>query len=138
VLAYSWAFGDGSSGTGSTSTHVYTAAGSYSVKLTVSDGDGGSGTATTSVTIESATSYAEDARDEASAAPTSSYKSSSDKTKVVDGFDEIADHIAAGETKDALKDIKTLETTVKNKVTDSTLKASLLDSLKRLKTALGG
>ena len=138
VLAYSWTFGDGSSGTGSTSTHVYTAAGSYSVKLTVSDGDGGSGTATTSVTIESATSYAEDARDEASAAPTSSYKSSSDKTKIVNGLDEIADHIAAGETKDALKDIKTLETTVKNKVTDSTLKASLLDYLARLKTALGG
>lgn len=138
VLTYSWAFGDGSSGTGSTSTHVYTAAGSYSVKLTVSDGDGGSGTATTTVTIEAAASYAEDARDEASAAPTSSYKSTSDKTKVVNGFDEIADHIAAGETKDALNDIKPLENTVKNKVTDATLKASLLETLKRLRTALGG
>ena len=138
VLTFSWTFGDGSSGTGSSATHVYTAAGSYSVKLTVSDGDGGTGTAETTVAVEAASSYAEDARDEASAAPTSSYKSTSDKTKVVSGFDEIADHIAAGETKDALKDIKTLETTVKNKVTDSTLKSSLLDSLARLKTALGG
>ncbi len=138
VPSYAWTFGDGSTGTGSTATHAYTADGSYSVKLTVTDGDGGSGTATTTVTIEAPSSYAEDTRDEAANAPSSSFKNKNDQGKIVGDFDDIIDHIDAGETSAALKDIDKLMKTIEHKVTDDTLKDSLLASLGRLKTALGG
>jgi hypothetical protein len=40
IVAYAWAFGDGSSGSGSATGHNYTEAGIYSVTLTVTDNDG--------------------------------------------------------------------------------------------------
>ena len=49
VVAYDWAFGDGSTGSGATISHLYSAAGSYSAQLTVTDNAGF--TATRSVAI---------------------------------------------------------------------------------------
>jgi len=51
IVAYSWAFGDGSSGTGVTSSHTYTTAGNYAAALTVRDDAGGTDSATHSVSV---------------------------------------------------------------------------------------
>jgi len=138
VLSYAWTFGDGSSGTGLSATHTYTTAGSYSVKLTVSDGDGGSGTSTTTVTIKSPASYAEDLRDKVSSAPRTAFRRNSDRSHIVSDLEDLIDHIEDGKIKRALRDIRDLERAIKRRVTDSTLKADLLEDLGRLKDALGG
>jgi ELWxxDGT repeat protein len=51
TLAYTWAFGDGSTGSGAAPTHAYTTVGAFTATVTVSDGKGGSNSATAGVTI---------------------------------------------------------------------------------------
>jgi len=138
VVTLGWDFGDGSSGTGATATHVYTSSGTYTVKLTVTDGDGGTGTATTSITVSKPASVATTARADAASAPASSFNGKHDQKKIVDGLDEIIKHLNAGKTQDALKDIAAVTKDVDKKVTDATLRASLLAALDHLKSALGG
>ena len=53
-LAYTWAFGDGTTASGAQPTHTFSSAGSYAVTLTVSDGSGSdSDTATATVQAQS-------------------------------------------------------------------------------------
>jgi PKD repeat protein len=138
AITLTWDFGDGSSGTGTTATHVYTASGTYTVKLTAKDGDGGTGTATKSIIVSKPAAVATTARADAANAPSSSFKGKADQKKIVDGLDEIIAHLDAGQTQDALKDIKAVSKDVDLKVSDATLRANLLAALAHIKSALGG
>lgn len=57
ALAYSWAFGDGSTATGETAEHTYSQGGGYEITLTVDDGHN-TDEATRSVTVLPATALA--------------------------------------------------------------------------------
>lgn len=51
IVAYDWAFGDGSSASGATVSHVYGTAGSFTATLKVTDSSGLSATKSTTVTV---------------------------------------------------------------------------------------
>ncbi len=51
IVAYDWAFGDGTTGAGATPSHAYAATGAKTVTLTVTDDGGLTDTATTTATI---------------------------------------------------------------------------------------
>jgi PKD repeat protein len=51
IVAWSWAFGDGTTSTSRSPTHLYTAGGTYKPKLTVTDNQGAAGSITHIITI---------------------------------------------------------------------------------------
>jgi hypothetical protein len=51
IVAWKWAFADGTSSTSRSPTHLYKAGGTYKVRLTVTDNRGGTGTITHSVSL---------------------------------------------------------------------------------------
>ncbi len=59
VVAYAWAFGDGTTGTGRSPTHIYPRAGTYTVGLTVTDNDGLNASNSSTVTLLVASGAAE-------------------------------------------------------------------------------
>jgi PKD repeat protein len=58
VVAYAWAFGDGTTASGASATKVYDHPGTYAVTLTVTDDRGATGSATTSVEVAPAPNQA--------------------------------------------------------------------------------
>ncbi len=138
VLSYSWSFGDSSTATGSTTTHAYSTAGNYTVTLTVTDNDGGVGTTTTTVSVTTPQGAASEASTIVTDAPTTSFSKSPDQSFLAGWFETLANDIADGKIKQALKDIETIRDQIDKRVTDSTLKQQLLDYLDTIEEELTG
>lgn len=51
IVAYAWAFGDGSTGSGITTSHTYVTAGSFTATLQVTDSSGMTATRSTTITV---------------------------------------------------------------------------------------
>jgi hypothetical protein len=61
-MAWNWQFGDGGQSDQENPIHTYTAAGTYTVSLTITNADGCDNTTTREVTVDEATSTAEQRR----------------------------------------------------------------------------
>jgi PKD repeat protein len=132
TLTYKWEFGDGNTSTSASTVHAYSSPGNYTAKFTVTDNDGGTTTVTTVVwvkTLAAATSAGQDALEDA---PASSFDKKQDQAFLSELFDDLLDAIATNNTNQIDSRIHVLEVQIENKVTDSDLKAELLDLLDNL------
>jgi PKD repeat protein len=137
VLTYQWSFGDGNSTIGTSAIHSYNSSGSYTVTLTVSDDDGGIGVATTTVSVAKPSTVAQQAMEEVEAAnATNDFTSPKEKGRILTLFGDLITHLDAGIQDKSISDVNKLIAKAKNKVTNATLRQSLLDQLAHIKLSI--
>ncbi|MCK4969942.1 MAG: PKD domain-containing protein, partial [Thermoplasmata archaeon] len=132
TLTYKWEFGDGDTATTANTVHVYDASGNYTVRFTVTDNDGAATTSTSVVWVKSLATATSGGQDALEDAPASAFDKPKDKAFLSGLFDDLLDALAEGDAEKIASRIHVLQVQIGNKVTDSDLKAELLDLLDNL------
>jgi len=132
TLTYKWEFGDGDTATTASTVHVYDASGNYTVRFTVTDNDGAATTSTSVVWVKSLATATSGGQDALEDAPRSAFDKKQDQAFLSGLFDDLLDALAEGDAEKIASRIHVLQVQIGNRVTDSDLKAELLDLLDNL------